>query len=44
MALIAGLVDPIAGSFAWSIASSALFVWLVSLLGTRMLFSRANYS
>jgi tetratricopeptide (TPR) repeat protein len=44
MALIAGLVDPVAGSFAWSIASSALAVWLVSLLGTRMLFSRANYS
>lgn len=44
MALIAGLIDPVAGSFAWSIASSALFVWLVSLLGTRMLFSRAKYS
>jgi tetratricopeptide (TPR) repeat protein len=44
MALIAGLVDPVAGSFAWSIASSALFVWLVSLLATRMLFSRARFS
>src|SRR5687767_11667546 len=44
MALIAGLVDPVAGSFAWSIASSALAVWLVSLLGTRMLFSRAKLS
>ena len=44
MALIAGLVDPVAGTFAWSIASSALAVWLVSLLGTRMLFSRAKFS
>jgi tetratricopeptide (TPR) repeat protein len=44
MALIAGLVDPVMGSFAWSIASSALFVWLISLLATRLLFSRAKYS
>ena len=43
LALIAGLIDPLAGSFAWSLASSALFVWLVSLLGTRMLFSRTQY-
>ncbi len=44
LALIAGLIDSLAGSFAWSIASSALFVWLASLLGTRVLFSRSNYS
>ena len=44
LALIAGLIDAVAGSFAWSLASSALFVWLVSLLGTRMLFSRSKYS
>jgi tetratricopeptide (TPR) repeat protein len=44
LALIAGLIDSFAGSFAWSIASSALFVWLVSLLGTRVLFSRTKYS
>ena len=44
LALIAGLIDSLAGSFAWSLASSALFVWLVSLLGTRMLFSRSKYS
>lgn len=43
MALIAGLIDPLAGSFAWSLASSALFVWLVSLFGTRLLFSRSRY-
>ncbi|HET8782537.1 MAG TPA: hypothetical protein VFM63_08965 [Pyrinomonadaceae bacterium] len=44
LALVAGMVDPLAGSFAWSLASSALFVWLVSLFGTRMLFSRTKYS
>jgi tetratricopeptide (TPR) repeat protein len=44
LALIAGIVDSFAGSFAWSLASSALFVWLISLLGTRMLFSRTKYS
>ena len=44
LALIAGLVDPLAGSFAWSLASSALGVWLISLLGTRFLYSRSKYS
>jgi hypothetical protein len=44
LALIAGQVDVFAGSFAWSLASSALFVWLVSLLGTRVLFSRSKYA
>lgn len=44
LALIANMIDPVAGSFAWSLASSALFVWLVTLLGTRMLFSRSKYS
>ncbi len=44
LALIAGLVDPLAGSFAWSLASSALGVWLMSLLGTRLLFTRSKYS
>ena len=44
LALIAGLIDPLAGSFAWSLASSALGVWLVSLLGTRFLYSRSKYS
>ena len=44
LALIAGLVDPLAGSFAWSLASSALGVWLMSLLGTRLLYTRSKYS
>ena len=44
LALIAGLVDPLAGSLAWSVASSALGVWLLSLLGTRLLYTRSKSS
>ena len=42
MALIGGFVDPMAGSLGWSLASSALIVWLLTLLGTRMLFARSK--
>ena len=42
LALIAGLVDPVAGSLGWSLASSALVIWLLTLLGTRMLFARSK--
>ena len=42
LALIAGYVDPMAGSLGWSLASSALIIWLVTLLGTRMLFTRSK--
>jgi tetratricopeptide (TPR) repeat protein len=42
MALIGSFVDPMAGSLGWSLASSALIVWLVTLLGTRMLFARSK--
>lgn len=44
LALIAGLVDSQAGSFAWALASSALGIWLMSLLGTRLLYTRSKYS
>ena len=44
LALVGGFVDPIAGSFGWSLASSALIVWLLTLLGTRMLFTRSKPS
>ncbi|HYK21545.1 MAG TPA: hypothetical protein VEV42_12470 [Pyrinomonadaceae bacterium] len=44
LALIAGLVDPVAGSLGWSVASSALIIWLVTVLGTRMLFARSKPS
>ena len=42
IALIGGFLDPVAGSIGWSIASSALGVWLLMLLGTRVLFSRTK--
>ena len=42
LALVGGFVDPVAGSLGWSIASSALIVWLLTLLGTRMLFTRSK--
>ena len=42
LALVGGLIDPVAGSMGWSLASSALIVWLLTLLGTRMLFARSK--
>jgi tetratricopeptide (TPR) repeat protein len=42
LALIGGLLDPVAGSLGWSLASSALIVWLLSVVGTRMLFARSS--
>lgn len=42
LALIGGLFDPFAGSLGWSIASSALIIWLLTLLGTHMLFERSK--
>ncbi|PYS72897.1 MAG: hypothetical protein DMF69_06395, partial [Acidobacteria bacterium] len=42
IALIGGFLDPVAGSIGWSIASSALGVWLLMLVGTRLLFSRTK--
>ena len=44
LALIGGLVDPLAGSLGWSVASSALIIWLLTLLGSRMLFTRSKPS
>lgn len=44
LALVGGFVDPVAGGFGWSLASSALIVWLLSLIGTRMLFTRSKPS
>ena len=42
LALLGGFVDPMAGSLGWSVASSALLVWLLTLLGTRVLFARSK--
>lgn len=44
LALIGGFVDPVAGSLGWSIASSALIIWLLTLAGTRMLCTRSKPS
>ena len=44
LALVGGFVDPVAGGLGWSLASSALGVWLLSLLGTRVLFTRSKPS
>jgi tetratricopeptide (TPR) repeat protein len=42
LALIGGFVDPAAGSLGWSLASSALIIWLLTLAGTRILFARSK--
>jgi len=42
LALIGGLIDPLAGSLGWSLASSALIIWLLALAGTRFLFERSK--
>ena len=43
LALVGGFVDPVAGSLGWALASSALIVWLLTLLGTRLLFTRSKH-
>ena len=42
LALAAGYVDVTLGSIGWSIASSSLIIWILTLLGTRMLFERSK--
>jgi len=42
VALVGGLIDPIAASLGWSLASSALIVWLLTVAGTRALFHRST--
>ena len=42
IALVGGYVDVTLGSVGWSIASSSLIVWIVTLLGTRLLFDRTK--
>jgi len=44
LALVGGFVNPVAGSLGWSLASSGLIIWLLTLLGTRMLFTRSKPS
>ncbi|HET6862263.1 MAG TPA: hypothetical protein VFH91_04425 [Pyrinomonadaceae bacterium] len=42
VALTGGFLDPLAGSIGWSLASSALILWLLSVVVTRVLFSRSK--
>ena len=42
LALIGNYIDPVAGSLGWSLASSALIVWLLTLVGTKLLFERSK--
>lgn len=44
LAIIGGFFDPILGSVGWSLASSGLIIWLLTLVGTRMLFTRSKPS
>ena len=42
LALGGGFVDPAFGSVGWSLASSAMIIWLVTLGGTRVLYQRSK--
>jgi tetratricopeptide (TPR) repeat protein len=42
LALVGGYLDPIASSLGWSLASSSLIAWVLTLFGTRLLFSRSK--
>ena len=44
VAIAGGFIDPVAGSVGWSLASSGLIIWLLTLVGTRMLFTRSKPS
>ena len=42
LALVGGFIDPFAASVGWSLASSALIIWLVTVAATKALFHRSN--
>jgi tetratricopeptide (TPR) repeat protein len=42
LALLGSFVDPVFGSVGWSLASSALIIWLVTLGGSRVLYQRSK--
>ena len=42
LALLGGLIDPLASSLGWSLASSALIIWLLTVGATKLLFSRSK--
>ena len=44
LALLGGLLDPVAASAGWSLASSALLIWLLTVGATKLLFGRSKPS
>lgn len=42
LAVLGNLIDPVAASFGWSLASSALIIWLATVGATKKLFSRSK--
>jgi len=42
LALLGNFLDPMLGSIGWSLASSALVLWLLTLIITRLLFHRSK--
>ena len=42
MAVVGGYLNPVAGSLGWSLASSSLIAWVLTLFGTRLLFNRSK--
>jgi tetratricopeptide (TPR) repeat protein len=42
LALVGGYLNPIAPSLGWSLASSSLIAWVLTLFGTRLLFTRSK--
>ncbi|HEX5887394.1 MAG TPA: hypothetical protein VFY61_01775 [Pyrinomonadaceae bacterium] len=42
LALVGGLIDPVAASAGWSLASSSLIIWLLTVGATKKLFGRSK--
>ena len=42
LALLGNFLDPLFESIGWSLASSALILWLLTLIVTRLLFHRSK--
>lgn len=42
LAVLGGLIDPIASSVGWSMASSSLLIWILTVGATKLLFGRSK--
>jgi hypothetical protein len=42
LALVGGVIDPMAAGVGWAMASSALIIWLVTVGATKLLFGRSK--